>query len=216
MHDRCGKLDVDLHLASGKQPTRAVQGKTLVEHAAFWVASGPMWLLYNGSYVQVVADAVLDALRHPDRNQLVKHRGIPVILLSSAAETASSAKSSLRCACLEVEGKYEFHKQQLGGGEFHHIVPVVMLQACRPGIPGASDLILEDIDARPPDAPLDFHERNAGPSSAAIKLASQQDDALWCKDDQELQVGDSRALQYLNKQEALEAQTTPPTLTHRY
>lgn len=218
VHDRSGgALDPEISLASGKQPASAAQGKALVEHTALWVASGSMWLLYNGSYVQVVADAVVDALRHPYTSQLVKHRDIPVMMLSSAAETASAVRSSLRCACLEVEGKFEFHQEQLGGGEFQHIVPVVMLQACRPGIPGASDLILEDIDTRLPAAPSQIHELNAGPRSAAIKCASSQDDPLQCMHAQKLPVSDSQALQDLNQQEVLEAHIhrTPPTLLHR-
>lgn len=130
----------------GMQSGSGLDERRMLERAALWVESGAMWLPYQGCHVQVVAEAVVDVLVHPRPSQLVKHKDVPVTIISSAAQTAALAMASFRYACLECGGRWDFHKVPLRGSAFQHIVPIVKLQACRPGVPGADDLILEDIE----------------------------------------------------------------------
>lgn len=122
--------------------------KKMVERAALWAESGSIWVPYGGSYVRVVMEAVVDVVRHPQLSCLLKHHGVPVMIISSAGQTAAEAKASFRYACHECDGKFEFHQEQRRGGAFQHIIPVVKLQVCCRGSPATDDLILEDIDER--------------------------------------------------------------------
>lgn len=201
-----------------KQPHIAVQQKTVVEKSALWAERRSMWLPYDGAYVQVVADAVVDVLRHPHASQLVKHRNVPVMILSSAAETAAAVHFHLRYSCLEARGSFQCHKEELDDGGFQHLVPVVMLQACRPGTPGTNDVVLEDIDALLDVAAPQPPALGARPSAHACNSLACKNDPPQHMEDQHLAAGQLQASHNLNQQEVIEAheQRTPPPLpAHR-
>eukprot|EP00892_Ulva_mutabilis_P000650 jgi/Ulvmu1/10586/UM065_0040.1 len=157
MTPTCYGTDVPNHRGRGsiepcptpsKVLDRSLDRRGMVKRAALWAESGSLWLPYRRAHVQVVMEAVVDVLIHPHPNQLVMHQDVPVMIISSSGQTAADAKASFRYSCVQVSGRWQFHQEQLTGGAYQHIVPIVKLQTCREGVPGADALILRDIDQR--------------------------------------------------------------------
>jgi hypothetical protein len=138
-----------------------VASQKFVEEVASRVEQLGLWLRYGSGFVKVGAAAVVDVMRVQGRGRVYRHRSAPVLLMCSDAQTSAQLAASLQFACLEQEGSFLLlqstdtahsrdegqHEQHLQGN-VQHIVPVIMMQACEPGIPNRRDWLLEDVDEK--------------------------------------------------------------------
>lgn len=127
--------------SAGKHAKSRSNTQDLVARVASWAEAQRLWLPHNGSHVQVVAAAVIDAVQHPCVHDILRRHAVPVTVLSSAAETAAGVQSDLRFSFLEVKGSFKIYQEEMYSGQQLHVVPVVMLQACEPGIPDSNDMV---------------------------------------------------------------------------
>lgn len=121
-----------------------------------------LWLRYGSGSVRVVAGAVVDVMRVPAEGQVYRHHGAPVLLMCSDAQTTAQFAASLRYGCLEREGAFvllrsvadgsggnlQNEPQEVRNSGRRHIVPVIMIQACEPGVPQAGDILVDDVEER--------------------------------------------------------------------
>lgn len=157
--------------AAPAQPAREVQrsnrdpvtSQNFVADVAARVEQLGLWLRYGPRSVRVVAAAVVDVMR-VQTGQVYRHKGAPVLLMCSDAQTTAQFAASLRCGCLERDGAFLLLQNEEAGcssggnqqeqpeedlhGDQQHVVPVIMLQACEPGAPQKGDILVEDVEER--------------------------------------------------------------------
>lgn len=140
-----------------------VAAETFLANVAARVEKLRLWLRYGSGCVRVVAEAVVD-VSVPEEGRVYRHRGAPVLLKWSDAETSAQVEATAVHGCLEREGAlFLLHCEEDGSscgggrrkqlqGELHgdrrHVVPVIMIQACEPGVPQAGDTVVPSVEER--------------------------------------------------------------------